>query len=111
MSTKILKQESYLKDMINDILVTKVENNLANKARVTYVKLASDLSVAKVYIDALSREHIDNVLEELNRVKGFIRSTLANDWNRFKMPQLLFFKDQTIDYAQHIEDLLKQIKQ
>ncbi|MCV3728311.1 30S ribosome-binding factor RbfA [Ureaplasma miroungigenitalium] len=109
MSTKILKQEAFLKDMINDILATKVTNELANKARVTYVKLSSDLSVAKIYVDALSREHIQNVLEELNRVKGFVRASLATDWKHFKLPELVFLKDETIDYAQHIEDLLKQI--
>lgn len=107
---KIARLESIIKDTINSVLATEVNDKVAKNARITAVRLSNDLSVAKIYIDATKRENIENVLESLKRVSGFLKAKLASEWSAHKVPELRFLADETIDYALHIEELFNKIK-
>lgn len=107
---KIARLESTIKETINTSLSVDVNDKIAKNARVTAVRLSNDLSVAKIYIDVPKRQTINEVLDALKKVSGFLRSKLAENWKAYKLPELRFLDDETIGYASHLEELFKKIK-
>lgn len=76
---------------------------------VTVVRVSPDLSVARAYISVFGVENKHELLAEINQVSSAIRKKLAvrvrNQMRR--VPELKFFLDDSVDYAQNIESLLK----
>lgn len=108
---KLARLEQQIMNIINKALMTEVENKYAQYATVTKVELSKDTSVAKIYLDCLKREHINKVIENVEKVSGFLRTKIAKALNLYKAPQLKFVDDKTIDYANNIEKLLNEIKE
>ncbi|GAA5414801.1 30S ribosome-binding factor RbfA [Ureaplasma ceti] len=108
---KLARFESIVKDTINKALTNEVKNKIASNATVTSVQLTNDLSVARIYLDCLNRENIDKIISNVEKVKGFLRTKVAHALNAYKAPELRFFADSTIDYANKIEQLLNEIKE
>lgn len=78
---------------------------------ITGVELTSDLSYARVYYTVLGNdEKRESVQKKLERAKGFIKSTLGSRVKMRKIPELIFEYDQSLEYGEHIEQLIKKIK-
>lgn len=76
---------------------------------VTQVRVSSDLSVARVYISILGNQK-DSIFELVKNQSKIIRKILS-DRVRFqlrKTPELAFFIDDSLDYYEKIEELLKK---
>ena len=106
---QLARYEEIIKQVLNNALNYEVNNKFAKNATVTNVTLTNDLSFAKIYIDCLHRENIDIIINNLNLVKGFLRTKISQTLNTYKTPNLLFYPDKTIDYSQKIEELINQI--
>ena len=76
---------------------------------ITNVKVSPDLKIAKVYISVLEKEKRESVLEKVKNSSGFIRSELASRIRMKFIPELKFFIDDTLDYVEKIEGLIKKI--
>ena len=76
---------------------------------VTVVRVSPDLSVARAYLSVFGVENKEELLSEINNMSYAIRKKLAarvrNQMR--KVPELKFFLDDSVDYAQNIESLLK----
>ena len=76
---------------------------------VTVVRVSPDLSVARSYLSVFGVENKGELLAEINQMSYAIRKKLAarvrNQMR--KVPELKFFLDDSVDYAQNIESLLK----
>ena len=76
---------------------------------VTVVRVSTDLSVARAYLSIFGEGNKDELLVEINQMSYAIRKKLAarvrNQMR--KVPELKFFLDDSVDYAQNIESLLK----
>lgn len=79
---------------------------------VTQVRVSSDLSVAKTYLSIFSTGSIDkkDVLEKIKQNTKEIRRNLGNRIGRQVrvIPELEFFIDDSLDYIENIEKLLKK---
>lgn len=106
---KLSRYEETIKQVINNALNYEVNNKIAKNATVTFVRLTNDLSFAKVYVDCLHHENISKIIDNLNLIKGFLRTKVSHALNIFKTPQLIFYADTTIEYAEKINKLLDQI--
>ena len=74
-------------------------------------KYTGDLQQAKVYITVLGdEEQRENTLKGLAKAKGFIRSEIGQRIRLRKTPEIIFEFDESIDYGNHIESLLKRFK-
>jgi len=79
---------------------------------VTNVRVASDLSVAKIYLSifapALSNK--DEIIIKINLHTKELRRNLGNRVkNQLRViPELEFFLDDSLDYIENIENLLKK---
>jgi ribosome-binding factor A len=76
---------------------------------ITNVKMSPDLKIAKVYISVFEKEKRESSLEKVRSAAGFIRSELASRIRIKFTPELKFFIDDTLDYVEKIEGLLKEI--
>lgn len=77
---------------------------------VSGVKISPDLSVAKVYVSVFPSEKADNVMDILEENIRSIRGELGNKVAKQLriVPEIAFFLDSSLDYVEHIEELLKK---
>ena len=78
---------------------------------VTKVNVTSDMSYARVYLSVFApdREAKTAVVKEVNAMSRNIRGMLG-DRIRFQIrviPELQFFEDDSLDYIENIDNLLK----
>ena len=76
---------------------------------VTVVRISPDLSQAKIYISIFPSENNQEILKSIMEKGKIIRHELGNKLrNQLRLiPELSFFLDDTLDYVQNIENLLK----
>ncbi|WP_203362347.1 30S ribosome-binding factor RbfA [Bacillus sp. REN10] len=99
-----------MKKELTDILNRKVKDPRIGFITVTDVEVTGDLQQAKVYITVLGDEHKrEETLKALAKAKGFIRSEVGQRIRLRKTPELLFEFDESIDYGNRIDALLRQI--
>ncbi len=77
---------------------------------VTQVRVSPDLGVAKVYVSLFPVKDKEAVLQQIKTKTIEIRMALATQIKKQVrvIPNLMFFLDDSLDYAEHIDDLLKK---
>ena len=91
------------------IFLNKLRNQDIGFVTITSVKMSPDLRIAKVYISVLDRKKREAVFEKINSYNSYIRSELAHRIKIKFIPELKFFIDDTLDYVEKIEGLIKKI--
>jgi ribosome-binding factor A len=109
MPHRVEKVEHLIKEEISLIFLRKLQDPTFGLLTITNVKLSPDLRVAKVYISVFEKEKREFVLEKINSVTGYIRSELASKIRIRFIPELRFYIDDTLDYVEKIENLIKKI--
>ena len=76
---------------------------------VTAVRISSDLSIAKAYLSIFPPAKAQEILESLTRSAKTIRYDLAQRvrFQLRKCPELAFYLDDSLDYIENIDNLLK----
>lgn len=76
---------------------------------VSEVRISPDLSVAKVYVSIFPSEKQDAVMSLLETDVRTLRGELGHRMGRQLriIPELVFVLDTSLDYAAHIDELLK----
>ena len=96
---------------IADIFQKETPNIVKGKMiTVTVVRISPDLSIAKVYLSIFPSENADEALDTIREHVSHFRHLLGNRIRHQlrKIPELQFFRDDSLDYIEHIEDLLKK---
>ena len=109
MAYRIDKVEHLIKEEISLIFLHKLSNLNLGFVTITNVRVSPDLKIAKIYISVFEKEKRQLVLDKIEDRKGFIRSELAHRIRIKFIPELKFFIDDTLDYVEKIEGLLKKI--
>tara|TARA_Y100001970_G_C14254577_1_gene874278 strand:+ start:7333 stop:7701 length:369 start_codon:yes stop_codon:yes gene_type:complete len=86
----------------------KVPNLETNTITVTEVRMSQDLKIAKAYVLPLGGIDADEKIEKLKENSFLIRKTLSQKIIMKFLPKLLFRKDDSFEYAEKIENLIKQ---
>ena len=77
---------------------------------VSEVRVSPDLSVAKVFVSifpSARQEAVMGILEENNKaLRGELGHIVGHQLRI--VPELVFYLDTTLDYAEHIDELLKK---
>ena len=108
MKYRIDKVAVSIQKYVSDIIQFKVKNKDLGICSVTHCEVTSDYSYARLYISFLGNRKNEK-MEELQRVKGFIRTELSKKLKLYKTPDLVFILDDSYDRGQRIEDLIKEI--
>lgn len=99
-----------VKREVADILMTRVKDPRVGGVIVTGAKVATDLSLAQLYVFLPGDADIQKqTMDGLQAAAPFIRSELADRLSVRKLPQLRFVRDDSFAYAQRIEKLLHEI--
>ena len=94
---------------ISDIILFELKNSVFKLVSVNQVNVTNDYSFAKVYVSHLDARKVDEAVSELNAKKGLIRSLLAKKMDIYKVPELLFIKDDTYDNGEKIEAIIREL--
>ena len=86
----------------------KVPNLETNTITVTEVKMSQDLKVAKAFVLPLGGENANEVINNLKEFSFLVRKVLSKKITMKFLPKLYFVKDESFDYAEKIENLIKQ---
>jgi len=111
MSVKIDRIASNMVKEISYILANEIKDNDIKFVTVTDVKLASDLSYAKVYVTVFDKEKIKETMKALDSARGFIRKKLSERIDIRHTPELSFIFDESIEYGNKIEKIIEQINE
>jgi ribosome-binding factor A len=109
MSHRIEKFEHLIKEEVSLIFLFKLQDPQFGFVTVTTVKVSPDLKNAKIYLSVFEKEKREEVLGKINNQVKFIRSELASRIRVKFVPELKFFIDDTMDYVEKIEGLIKKI--
>lgn len=74
---------------------------------VNEVRIGPDLKRATVFVTRLGRSDIAEKLPALRRAAPFLRAQLAKQLRLRVAPDLSFVADTSIDYAMHVDELLR----
>ena len=106
---RVKKIASSLQIEISDIIANEIRDEDLKMVTVTHVKLANDLSHAKVYVTTILMIK-EKIVIDLNNAAGFIKGELGRRKFQIRsMPELEFVYDESIDYANNIENIIKDI--
>ncbi|MFC4409173.1 30S ribosome-binding factor RbfA [Chungangia koreensis] len=101
-----------MKKELGDIISLKLKDPRIGFVTVTDVEVTGDLQQATVYISVLGDEtQRENTLKGLAKAKGFIRSEIGSRIRLRKTPDLVFEFDESIDYGNRIETLLRSVNE
>ena len=75
---------------------------------VTEVRMSPDLKTAKVFVLPLGGKNSEEIIEKLKEFSFVVRKVLSKKIIMKFLPKLFFVKDESFDYAEKIENLIKQ---
>ena len=86
----------------------KLPNLDTNNITVTEVRMSPDLKTAKAFVLPLGGKNATEVIDVLKEFSFVVRKVLSKKITMKFLPKLLFVKDESFDYAEKIENLIKQ---
>ena len=86
----------------------KILNLSTREITVTEVRMSPDLKTAKIFVMPLGGKNSEEILEKLKISSFVIRKVLSKKIIMKFLPKLFFVKDDSFEYAEKIENLIKQ---
>ncbi len=87
---------------------TKIPDLDTKSITVTEVRMSPDLKSAKIFVIPLGGKDTEKVIEKLKEFSFVIRKVLSKKIMIKFMPKLFFVNDESFDYAEKIENLIRQ---
>ncbi len=99
------------KEIASMILHHEIKDPRIGFVTITRVRMSADLKIARVYFSQIgTKEEIKESAEGLASAVPFIRRHLAKALSLKHVPAVSFHYDESIEYASHIEEVIKEIK-
>ena len=86
----------------------KIPNINTKEITVTEVRMSPDLKTAKVFVLPLGGKNSEEIVGKLKEFSFIVRKVLSKKIIMKFLPKLFFVKDESFDYAEKIENLIKQ---
>lgn len=109
-STRLSKIERLLQKELSDIFQKQTQGMPGTLVSVSVVRVSPDLGVARVYLSIFPTEKSKELLEAIRANVKAIRYDLGQRIRLQvrKIPELSFFIDDSLDYIENIDNLLKK---
>jgi len=111
-SRRQLKIASLIKEAFTEVL-SREGKAISGKAfiTVTNVTVTSDLTLVRFYLSIFNAEHPDEVVEKFREHKAEFKRHLGAKLRHHlrRIPEIEFFRDETLDNAYRIEEVFKKI--
>ena len=95
---------------LSEIFLLQTKSMHGVLVSVSIVRISPDMSYARAYLSVFPSERSEEIVNNINANMKSIRYELGNRL-RFQLriiPELKFFVDDSLDYAAHIDELLKK---
>jgi ribosome-binding factor A len=100
-----------IKHQINTAMSRDLSELNLGLVTVTSVVMSPDLKIAKIYLTFLgSKETPEKAIAKIDSRKKHIRYELGKHLKLKFTPDIMFFYDDTAEYAEHINKILRDIK-
>ena len=86
----------------------KLPNLETREITVTEVRMSQDLKVAKAFVLPLGGKNAQEIVDKLKEFSFVIRKVLSKKIMVKFMPKVFFVNDNSFDYAEKIENLIRQ---
>ena len=110
-SQRQLRVGEMIKQALSMIFIrdeAKLPNLETKEITVTEVRMSPDLKTAKIFVMPLGGKDAEEVVAKLKEFSFVIRKVLSKKVSMKFLPKILFVKDESFDYAEKIENLIKQ---
>ncbi|MGF3066141.1 30S ribosome-binding factor RbfA [Facklamia sp. P12945] len=96
---------------VNDILLKEIKDPRVEGVTITDVELTGDLQNATIFYSTLSDKagERQKTSDGLKAITGKVRSELGSRLSLYKVPEVKFERDQSVDYGSRIDSLLNQL--
>jgi len=108
-SYRVEKVASLIKEELSLIFLHKIQDPSLSIITVTNIKMSPDLRHTKVYLSVYDKDKRQEVLDKVNELKSWIRTQLAGRIQIRFVPELDFYIDDTLDYVEKIEGIIRKI--
>ena len=109
-STRQKKISAMIQREMSVILQRKSSEFLNKLITVTVVRMTPDLGIAKIFLSIFPEENIqeafDLILENSSNLRFELGNRIRNQMR--KIPEIMFYIDDSLDYADRIDELLKK---
>ena len=111
MSIRTERVSEEIKHRMNSAMSKDLMEIHAGLVTVSRVIMSPDLKIAKVYVSFLgNKESAEKLVERINNRKSHIRFLLGKQLTLKYTPDLIFFYDDSMEYADKINKLLNEVK-
>ena len=111
LSQRQLRVGEMIKQSLGQIFLkgeAKVPTLETNNITVTEVRMSPDLKNAKAYVIPLGGKDSEKTVDLLTNSSHLVRKVLAKKISMKFLPKIFFAKDESFEYAEKIERLIKQ---
>ena len=109
-TTRQNKIARLLQKELSDIFLLQTKSMHGVLVSVSAVRISPDMSVARAYLSIFPSERADEIIKNINANMKSVRYELGTRV-RYQLriiPELKFFVDDSLDYAEHIDEFLKK---
>ena len=92
-----------------DLLRREVRDPRVGMVTITSVDVSPDLSHAKIFFTTLSKEHLTETTQGLQRAASFLRSQLARRMSMYTTPELRFVYDESVERGDRLSQLIDSV--
>ena len=109
-STRLQKIERLIQKELSEIFRVETAKMSGTLVSVSNVRISPDLSIARIHLSIFPSEKAQGIIEQVNRTAREIRFKLGQRvrYQLRSIPELSFFIDDSLDYIEHIDELLKK---
>ena len=96
---------------LSEILKRDIGDPRLKMATITEVEVTRDLKLARIYFTTPgNKQKKEAAIKGFNSARGFIKRVLANEIDLKYMPDIKFIYDNSLEYGEHIDELIKSTK-
>ena len=107
---KLKRINSEILKCLTTIIFEEAKDSILKDITITSCETTNDLSFCKVYFTSMLDTDHKQLEKELNDdTASFLRSKLADSINLRNIPKLVFKYDESIEYGNNIESIIRKI--
>lgn len=97
--------------LLSELLLRKIKDPRLKMVLITGVKMTPDLKMARIYYTATGQEtKPDDIRAGLESAGGYFKRSLARQLDLRYVPELHFHHDDSFEYGDRIDRLLKSVQ-
>jgi ribosome-binding factor A len=109
---RLQKIADRIREEISDMLIKEISDPRLHDVYVTDVRVDRELVYADVYVSAVEgKSRAAEIVQGMESANGYLRRALSSRVDLRSFPRLRFHWDPTPEHADHIEQILAQLRE